>query len=236
MPPRAKNIRRIPYSPAPPVITFIDACVHNGVPDIVVRSDLPLRNKSMKSHLFTALVWLNLIDFAGNPSGDLFKLVEARKAGGGVWNTALQTVLKDAYAEVLGDLQFETATVDDLQECFRKHFPDYSEITIYKSAGFLSSLRTRTGIRVAGSRSPAGMRVPMSDKVPTNPVKTRKPKKKKMAKKLTSDAKTTLQIKMKGEVIGELSVSEKLTQDEFDDIVRSFDGIKAYLSTFITGS
>lgn len=235
------HTRRLPYSPAQAVIDFIDECCDNGVPYRISRSDLNPNNRSMGSHLFTSLFWLRLIDAEGFTTAVLGRLADARKVGGEDWKSELRHVLYSAYCDVLGELKIETVTVDQLRDCFSVEHPEWTNSTLNKAASFFSALRSHSGLRIVGSRSPAGMRIPATSEPDLPPNMTPKKKSARKGKKMpnretVNGQKITLEIMMKGEIIGELKVDQKITQEEYEDIGRSFDGLKAYLSTFVTES
>lgn len=106
-----------PYIPLMTLENFAGKLKATVVPPVIDSSLTQSMSGGMAGALMSALKFLGLIDANGKVREPLKKLVAAQ--GTENWKTALAAVLDPAYADIIGDLDLQTATPAMLEECFR---------------------------------------------------------------------------------------------------------------------
>jgi len=106
-----------PYIPFKTFTSFIERLHNTAVPPIIDGSVLQTMSGSMKSQLMSALRFMNLIDGAGTVNDKLRKLVTSYKTDS--WKESLSEVIADSYNEVIGNVDLESGTAQQLNEAFR---------------------------------------------------------------------------------------------------------------------
>lgn len=106
-----------PYIPLMTLDNFAGKLKATVVPPVIDSSLTQSMSGGMAGALMSALKFLGLIEANGKVREPLKKLVAAHGTEG--WKDALASIIEPAYAEVIGDLDLQTATPAMLEDCFR---------------------------------------------------------------------------------------------------------------------
>lgn len=107
-----------PYLPFKTFIGFLDALKETAVPQRIDPSVMGKYSGTMKTQLRTALRFFSYIDDNGIVDPSLRKLVSLR--GTSDWKNAFSGELFSAYSDIVGDLDLDRGTLQQLKEQFKK--------------------------------------------------------------------------------------------------------------------
>ena len=105
-----------PYVGFPTFKNFIKKLSDNGVPTNINKSVMDGMAGGTQSHLTIALRFLSLIDDSGKPSENLHQLVDS--FGSDDWSEVLKPIISESYLDIIGDLDTNKASADELDKCF----------------------------------------------------------------------------------------------------------------------
>jgi hypothetical protein len=106
-----------PYLPYKTFLGFLDELKDTAVPQRIDNSIMRRYSGSLKTMVRGALRFFGCIDEMGMVQQRLRDLVSARNTP--TWKDALNDVLWDVYREVIGDLDTDTGTLQQLKDRFR---------------------------------------------------------------------------------------------------------------------
>lgn len=105
------------YVAYPSLTNLIASFKEHGVPGQVDRSVMLNFSGGTQSHLMTTLKFLKLLGPSNIPNENLRKLTDAY--GTEQWSQTLNPVVREAYADILGDLNIASATPNQVEQKFR---------------------------------------------------------------------------------------------------------------------
>lgn len=106
-----------PYVPFQTFKGFLEYLKGHEFPDQIDKSLMANLSGSTQGHLIGSLKFLELIDASGAPSGELKQLVQSY--GTEVWPEVLGLLISNSYADIMGGLNLNTATPQQLADKFR---------------------------------------------------------------------------------------------------------------------
>lgn len=106
-----------PYIPFLTFTGFIDKLHNTTVPPIIDGSLLQTMSGSMRSQLVSTLKFMNLTDNQGIVQQKLREVVTSYKTD--TWQETLSDLILDAYTEVIGNVDLDSGTAQQLNEAFR---------------------------------------------------------------------------------------------------------------------
>lgn len=153
---------------------FIGHLKVHGIPSKVDKSVMGHLSGGTQSHLQSTLRYLGLVGSDQSPSDTLSQLAEAH--GTDDWSDVLASVIKEAYADVVSDIDIMSATPNELDKCFEakgmKGTMNDRAVRFYltamKDAGITFSTHFKNR-KPRGSRSPNGKRGPKPKKEKETP-------------------------------------------------------------------
>ena len=119
MPDTKKKMKMVaPYPAWPTFRRFLGDLVAKGTtPSQIDHTVMVGKSGSAQSAIRKALQFLGLTDTHNAPTPRLHRLLEA--FDGDEWPSTLGTIIQEAYAPILGDLDLENGTAQQLADCFR---------------------------------------------------------------------------------------------------------------------
>ena len=105
------------YVPWGTFLNFIDRLKKSGIPGRIDKSVMGYLAGGTQSHLTSSLKFLGLINATGEPQDALEQLVSAYDTTG--FPDALGALVKEAYDDVVGELDITNASPAQLAECFK---------------------------------------------------------------------------------------------------------------------
>lgn len=137
--------------PLPPYIAFktflgfIQKLKETTVPERIDASVVRNYSGSVARQLFTALKYLSMTDENGKVTEKLTQLVDAH--GSENWKMLLGNSIKESYFPIIGDLNLEKATRNQLEEKFRDWGADGD--VLQKCMAFYISAVTEAGMAIS---------------------------------------------------------------------------------------
>jgi hypothetical protein len=108
-----------PYLPFRTFTGFLDELKETAVPQRIDNSVMNKLSGSLKTQMRSALKFMGLTDDAGTVLAPMRTLVAARSTP--EWKTAWSDVFFDAYHGLVGDLDLDTGTLQQLKDRFKQH-------------------------------------------------------------------------------------------------------------------
>ena len=108
-----------PYPAWPTFKSFLGDLVAKGTPSRIDHTVMVGKSGSAQSAIRKALQFLGLTNTKNAPTSRLHGLLGAFDSD--EWPSTLGTVILEAYAPIVGELDIENGTAQQLADCFRKH-------------------------------------------------------------------------------------------------------------------
>jgi hypothetical protein len=160
-----------PYIPFDTFTGFIEYLKGSAVPSRIDKSAMPSDLPSLvRGQIQSALKFLLLVDSAGTPDPKLRRLVGAYATD--KWKEELAGVISDAYVDLVGDTDLDSATQHQLDERFRAYY-DSDQMRV-KAARFYLTAMTAAGLKFSphlmARRTNPAPRTRTTNKPPKPPV------------------------------------------------------------------
>lgn len=114
---RTSGAKTVAYVPFKTWVSLIERFKATAVPHTVDSSVLTHMSGSMRNQVMSALRFLSLIDSTGVVQERLVKLVNAYKTE--TWDAELQSLVKDAYRDIIDTIDIGSGTRTQLNDAFR---------------------------------------------------------------------------------------------------------------------
>jgi hypothetical protein len=156
-----------PYAPWPTFKGFLDTLKSTAIPSHIDPSVMARMSGSAMSQVRTTLRFLDLMEDSGLVTKKLRELVAAY--GTEDWKDVLSPVIYEAYVDIVGDLDLDSATLRQLVERFRT-MGNVSGSVLRKALRFYLAALNETGskysphLRMRGLSTATGDRRPLRQK------------------------------------------------------------------------